>query len=137
MDNLIISILFIKGDKFMDNMREMRKKREDGKYDLTLEIGDGAYFGTYEDVDLKSGEDLVRNYLRNNSDDANLFIIKILFITFFYFFLYKMIIILLKLILIRYFKINIRVYNIILNREITIFPCFFFILIFYFQFYSN
>lgn len=55
----------------MDNMREMRKRRNDGKYDLTLEISDGAYFGTYEDVNLKSGEDIVRKYLTNNSDDAN------------------------------------------------------------------
>ena len=55
----------------MDKMREMREKRTDGKYDLTLEIGDTAYFGTYEDVDLKSGEDIIRNYLRSNSDDAD------------------------------------------------------------------
>ena len=54
----------------MDNMKEMRNKLEDGKYNLTLEIGESTYFGTYEDVDTKSGEDLVRNYLRSNSDDA-------------------------------------------------------------------
>ena len=54
----------------MDNMKEMRNKVEDGKYDLTLEIGESAYFRIYEDVDTKSGEDLVRNYLRSNSDDA-------------------------------------------------------------------
>lgn len=54
----------------MDNMREMRKKVEDGKYDLTLEIADSAYFETYNDVDVKSGEDIVRNYLRSNTDDA-------------------------------------------------------------------
>ena len=54
----------------MDNMKEMRNKLEDGKYNLTLEIGESAYFGTYEDVDTKSAEDLVRNYLRSNSDDA-------------------------------------------------------------------
>lgn len=61
----------------MDNMREIRKKVEDSKYDLTLEIGDKSYFSTYEDVDLKSGEDIVRNYLRNNSDDADFKDIKI------------------------------------------------------------
>ena len=33
---------------------------------LTLEIGESAYFRTYENVDVKSGEDLVRNYLRSN-----------------------------------------------------------------------
>lgn len=61
----------------MDKMREMRKQRVDGKYDLTLEIGDGAYFNTYDDVNLKSGEDLIRNYLRSNSDDARFEDIKI------------------------------------------------------------
>lgn len=55
----------------MDNMREMRNKLDNGKYNLTLEIAEGAYFGIYDNVDLKSGEDLVRNYLRSNSDDAH------------------------------------------------------------------
>ena len=50
----------------MDNMKEMRNKVQDGKYNLTLEVAEGAYFGTYDDVDTKSGEDLVRNYLRSN-----------------------------------------------------------------------
>lgn len=54
----------------MDNMREMRNKVQDGKYNLTLEVADSAFFGSYEDADTKSGEDLVRNYLRSNSDDA-------------------------------------------------------------------
>ena len=54
----------------MDNMREMRNRLDNGKYNLTLEIAEGAYFGIYDNVDLKSGEDLVRNYLRSNSDDA-------------------------------------------------------------------
>ena len=54
----------------MDNMREMRNKLDNGKYNLTLEIAEGEYFGIYDNVDLKSGEDLVRNYLRSNSDDA-------------------------------------------------------------------
>ena len=61
----------------MDNMKEMRNKVQDGKYNLTLEVAEGAYFGTYDDVDTKSGEDLVRNYLRSNSDDANFNDIKI------------------------------------------------------------
>ncbi len=61
----------------MDNMREMRNKIKDGKYNLTLEIAEGTYFGTYDDVDSKSGEDLIRNYLRSNSDDANFNDIKI------------------------------------------------------------
>ncbi|MDK2565099.1 hypothetical protein QOZ84_16450 [Romboutsia sedimentorum] len=54
----------------MDNMKEMRNKVQDGKYNLTLEIGESAYFRTYENVDVKSGEDLVRNYLRSNADDG-------------------------------------------------------------------
>ena len=61
----------------MDNMREMRNKLDNGKYNLTLEIAEGAYFGIYDNVDLKSGEDLVRNYLRSNSDDARFDDIKI------------------------------------------------------------
>ena len=61
----------------MDNMKEMRNKVQDGKYNLTLEVAEGAYFGTYDDVDTKSGEDLVRNYLRSNSDDARFNDIKI------------------------------------------------------------
>ena len=75
MGNLSINIRL--GGKAMDNMREMRNKVQDGKYNLTLEIAEGAYFGTYDDVDVKSGEDLVRNYLRSNSDDANFNDIKI------------------------------------------------------------
>ena len=75
MENLSISISL--GGKVMDNMKEMRSKVQDGKYNLTLEVAEGAYFGTYDDVDTKSGEDLVRNYLRSNSDDANFYDIKI------------------------------------------------------------
>jgi len=54
----------------MDNMREMRNRLDNGKYNLTLEIAEGSYFEIYDNVDLKSGEDLVRNYLRSNSDDG-------------------------------------------------------------------
>lgn len=57
MGNLSTNILL--GGKAMDNMIEMRNKVQDGKYNLTLEIAEGAYFGTYDDVDVKSGEDLV------------------------------------------------------------------------------
>lgn len=55
----------------MDNMKEMRNKLEDGKYRLTLDISDSDYFGIYEDVDTNSAEDLVKNYLMRNSDDAD------------------------------------------------------------------
>ena len=54
----------------MDNMNEMRNKVSDGKYNLTLEVAGPAYFDIYNDVDIKSGEDLVRNYLRSNADDG-------------------------------------------------------------------
>ncbi|MGL5379971.1 hypothetical protein [Clostridium sp.] len=54
----------------MDNLREMRNKLDNGKYNLTLEVSEAAYFATYDNVDLKSGEELVRNYLRGSSDDA-------------------------------------------------------------------
>lgn len=57
--------------KTMNNMREMRNEVQNGKYNLTLEIAEGSYFGVYDDVDVKSGKDLVRNYLRSNSDDVN------------------------------------------------------------------
>lgn len=54
----------------MDNMHEMRNRLGDGKYDLTLEVGGNEYFNIYNDVDIKSGEDLLRNYLRSNEDDG-------------------------------------------------------------------
>lgn len=54
----------------MDNMNEMRNRLGDGKYNLTLEVAAPAYFDVYDDVDTKSGEDLVRNYLRSNADDG-------------------------------------------------------------------
>ncbi|CEK31652.1 hypothetical protein JGS6364_32941 [[Clostridium] sordellii] len=54
----------------MDNMNEMRSRVGDGRYNLTLEVAAPEYFNIYEDVDTKSGEDLVRNYLRSNSDDG-------------------------------------------------------------------
>ena len=77
MEIIIIGIFIYLGGKIMDNMKEMRNRLDNGKYNLTLEISDGAYFNIYEDVDAKSGEDLVRNYLRNNSDDAHFDNIKI------------------------------------------------------------
>ena len=57
--------------KTMNNMREMRNELQNGKYNLTLEIAEGSYFGVYDAGDVKSGKDLVRNYLRSNSDDVN------------------------------------------------------------------
>lgn len=54
----------------MDNMSEMRNRLDNGNYDLTLEIGENTYFKTYDDVSEKSAEDVVRNYLRSNADDA-------------------------------------------------------------------
>ncbi len=54
----------------MDNMSEMRNRLDNGNYDLTLEIGENNYFQIYEDVDHQAAEDVVRNYLRSNTDDA-------------------------------------------------------------------
>lgn len=54
----------------MDNMSEMRNRLDNGNYDLTLEIGENTYFKTYDDVNEKSAEDVVINYLRSNADDA-------------------------------------------------------------------
>lgn len=54
----------------MDNMSEMRNRLNSGNYNLKLEIGEDAYFKTYDDVNNKSAEDVVRNYLRSNADDA-------------------------------------------------------------------
>lgn len=45
----------------MDNMSEMRNRLDNGNYDLTLEIGENTYFKTYDDVNEKSAEDVVRN----------------------------------------------------------------------------
>lgn len=61
----------------MNHIKEMREKLNNGHYNLTLEMADSTYFERYEDVDKKSGEDLIRNYLNNNSDDANFDDIKI------------------------------------------------------------
>lgn len=54
----------------MDNMSEMRNRLDNDNYNLTLEIGEDNYFNTYEDVDHQAAEDVVRNYLRSNADDA-------------------------------------------------------------------
>ncbi|GAA0713839.1 hypothetical protein GCM10008904_28600 [Paraclostridium ghonii] len=54
----------------MDNMCEMRNRLNNGDYSLKLEIGENSYFKTYEDINTKSAEDVVRNYLRSNADDA-------------------------------------------------------------------
>ncbi len=54
----------------MDNIFEQRNKLEDGKYNLSLEVADSAYFDIYENVDSAAAEDLLRNYLKSNSDDG-------------------------------------------------------------------
>lgn len=54
----------------MDNIFEQRNKLEDGKYNLSLEVADSAYFNIYENVDSAAAEDLLRNYLKSNSDDG-------------------------------------------------------------------
>ena len=55
----------------MDNLSEMRKKTEDGSYDLTIEIAENEFYKMYEDADNKSGEMFIQNYLIENSDDGD------------------------------------------------------------------
>ncbi|WGX74960.1 hypothetical protein QJS64_12660 [Paraclostridium bifermentans] len=54
----------------MDNMSEMRNRLNSGNYNLKLEIGEDTYFKAYDNVNENSAEDVVRNYLRSNADDA-------------------------------------------------------------------
>ncbi|WP_042276701.1 hypothetical protein [Faecalimicrobium dakarense] len=54
----------------MDNIMAQRNKLEDGSYNLSLEVADSAYFNIYDNADKKSGEELLRNYLKDNSDDG-------------------------------------------------------------------
>lgn len=54
----------------MDNMREMRNRLNNEDYNLILEIGENTYFKIYENINSQSAEDVVRNYLRSNADDA-------------------------------------------------------------------
>lgn len=54
----------------MDNIMAQRNKLEDGSYNLSIEVADSAYFNIYDNADNKSGEELLRNYLKDNSDDA-------------------------------------------------------------------
>lgn len=61
----------------MDNMSEMRNKLNDGNYNLTLEIGEKTYFQIYEDINNRSAENVVRSYLRENTDDAEFSDLKI------------------------------------------------------------
>lgn len=58
------------GGKKMDNIFEQRNKLKDGKYNLSLEVSDSAYFDIYDNADTAAAEDLLRNYLKSNSDDA-------------------------------------------------------------------
>ena len=55
----------------MDNMLDMRKRMDDGTYDLTLLIGDNTYFNFYESINTDAAKDVVRNYLFDNDDDAD------------------------------------------------------------------
>ncbi|MCT4509325.1 MAG: hypothetical protein N4A48_11350 [Tepidibacter sp.] len=59
------------------DIKEMRKKRENGIYDLTLEISEREYFKVYEDVDDKIADNLIKQYLVNVDDDARFDNVKI------------------------------------------------------------
>ena len=43
----------------MDNMLDMRKRMDDGTYDLTLLIGDNTYFNFYESINTDAAKDVV------------------------------------------------------------------------------
>ena len=55
----------------MDNMLDMRKRMDNGNYNLTLEIEDKSYFNFYDSINADSAQEIVRDYLLNNSDDAD------------------------------------------------------------------
>ena len=55
----------------MDNMIDMRKRMDNGNYNLTLKIGDNTYFSHYDSLTTKSAEDAVRDYLFEVEDDAD------------------------------------------------------------------
>ncbi len=54
----------------MDNIFAQRNKLEDGNYNLSLDVSDSAYFDIYDNADTAAAEDLLRNYLKSNSDDG-------------------------------------------------------------------
>ena len=54
----------------MDNIIETRYKREDGTYDISLEVKDSAYFNVFDNADTTSGKEFLRDYLKSNADDA-------------------------------------------------------------------
>ncbi len=53
-----------------NTMKEMRRKKENGIYDLTLEIAEKDYFETYENVDNRAAKDIMNQYLSHVQDDA-------------------------------------------------------------------
>ncbi|CAH2214782.1 hypothetical protein [Tepidibacter aestuarii] len=59
------------------DIKEMRKKRENGIYDLTLEISEREYFKVYNEVDDKIADDLVQQYLVDVQDDGRFENVKI------------------------------------------------------------
>lgn len=58
-------------DEKMDNMIDMRKRMDNGNYNLTLVIGDNTYFSHYKSLTTKSAQDAVRDYLFQIEDDAD------------------------------------------------------------------
>ncbi|OPJ57155.1 hypothetical protein [Alkalithermobacter paradoxus] len=54
----------------LNGIVEVREKRNDGLYNLTLEIPDKRYFEVYEDVDEENALDIINKYLISRQDDA-------------------------------------------------------------------
>ncbi|SHG94967.1 hypothetical protein [Tepidibacter thalassicus] len=59
------------------NIKEMRKKRENGIYDLTIEIPEREFFKVYDSVNNNAADDLLRQYLVDVQDDARFDNVKI------------------------------------------------------------
>lgn len=54
----------------LNSIREIRTRDENGIYTLTLEIPEKEFFLVYNDVDIESANDLLKQYLVFRQDDA-------------------------------------------------------------------
>lgn len=59
------------------DIKEMRNKREDGTYDLTLEISEREFFKVYNNVSDDIADDLIQQYLVDVQDDGRFENVKI------------------------------------------------------------
>ncbi|SHK43175.1 hypothetical protein [Tepidibacter formicigenes] len=59
------------------NIKEMRDKKENGTYNLTIEIPEKDFFKVYNSVNNNVANDLIRQYLVDVQDDARFDNVKI------------------------------------------------------------